>query len=69
MSSILSDRGRVREIMNHLNVLAENIFNSYWVNFTNTKRAGGWSNTTWLAGGLALRLSIRQRNDNIHREA
>jgi scyllo-inosamine 4-kinase len=52
-----------------LKSIAAGIFARHGIDFTTAKRAGGWTNVTWLAGGLALHLSARQGNENIQREA
>lgn len=54
--------------MNQLEMIATSIFKQYGVDFSTAKRAGGWTNATWLAGGLALRLSVNPGNDKIRRE-
>ncbi len=45
------------------------IFTRHGVDFSTARRASGWTNATWLAGGLALRLSTRPGNDSLRREA
>lgn len=69
MSEIPVDQRRDQETLNRLKAIAESIFNRYGVDFTAAKRAGGWSNATWLGGGLALRLSVQQGKQSILREA
>jgi len=64
-----SDHYRDREMLELLKSIAAGIFARHGVDFTTASRAGGWSNITWLAGGLALRLSTRQGNARIQREA
>lgn len=54
--------------MNQLELIAQQIFHQYGADFTTAKRAGGWTNATWLCGGMALRLSTTQGNDKIRRE-
>jgi scyllo-inosamine 4-kinase len=49
--------------------IARDIFARYGVDFAVAKRAGGWSNATWIAGGLALRIATTQGNEKIRREA
>jgi aminoglycoside phosphotransferase (APT) family kinase protein len=49
--------------------IAARIFAGFGVDFASARRAGGWSNITWLAGGLALRLATRAGNANIRRDA
>lgn len=48
--------------------LAAGIFARHGVDFGTAQRAGGWTNMTWLAGGLALRLSTQAGRENIRRE-
>jgi scyllo-inosamine 4-kinase len=55
--------------MQHLKAIASGIFARHGVDFATAKRAGGWSNATWLAGGLALRMAVAQDRDDIRREA
>ena len=69
MIEMPSDHYRDREMLELLKSIAAGIFARHGVDFTTANRAGGWSNITWLAGGLALRLSTRQGNDRIQREA
>ncbi len=69
MSDVPPDRGRDSELIRHLKSIAEGIFHRYGINFKDAKRAGGWSNATWLADGLALRLSVQQGKEDIRREA
>ncbi|MGE5652697.1 MAG: phosphotransferase family protein [Bacillota bacterium] len=54
--------------MEHLARIASGVFAQYGVDFTTARRAGGWTNATWLAGGMALRLSTAQGHDKIRRE-
>jgi aminoglycoside phosphotransferase len=69
MGGIPADQRRDRKTMNRLKIIAEGIFHRYGVDFAAAKRAGGWSNATWLASGLALRLSVQQGHEDIRREA
>jgi aminoglycoside phosphotransferase (APT) family kinase protein len=57
------------ETIRKLERIAAQIFACHGVDFVTARRAGGWSNATWLAGGLALRLATRADNQTIHREA
>lgn len=45
------------------------IFTRHGVDFSTARRASGWTNATWLAGGLALRVSVRPGDGNLLREA
>jgi len=49
--------------------IAAGIFARHEVDFRAARRAGGWSNATWLAGGLALRIAIAPGTEDIRREA
>jgi aminoglycoside phosphotransferase (APT) family kinase protein len=69
MSEAPSDHYRNHEMLELLRSIAAGIYARHGVDFATANRAGGWSNITWLAGGLALRLSTRQGNDRILREA
>lgn len=69
MSDAPSDKNRDFETNARLRRIAGDIFAHYGIDFATAKRAGGWSNATWLAGGLALRLSVRPGNETIRREA
>jgi len=69
MREIPVDQRRDLETMNRLNIIAENIFNRYGVDFAAANRAGGGTNATWLAGGLALRLAVERGRVSIRREA
>jgi len=68
-NEVPSDNYRDRETVNHLKAIAGGIFARYGIEFATARRAGGWTNATWLAGGLALRLSVHQGNQKIRREA
>jgi aminoglycoside phosphotransferase (APT) family kinase protein len=52
-----------------LEKIAAAVFARHAVDFASARRAQGWSNATWLAGGLALRLALQVGNDRLHREA
>ncbi len=69
MTDSPSDQYRDRETNERLKSIAASIFTSYSVDFNTARRAGGWTNATWLAGGLVLRLSTQPGNDKIRREA
>jgi len=58
-----------RKTMARLVKIATNIFARNGIDFANAKRAGGWTNATWLADGRALRLSIKPGSEAIRREA
>jgi scyllo-inosamine 4-kinase len=69
VNRIPSEKRQDRQVLARLNKIAAGIFARNGVDFTLAKRTGGWTNVTWLAGGLALRLSARQGDDRIRREA
>jgi len=69
MSEAPADKHRDRQTLQRLISIAAGIFSRYGINFETAKRRGGWTNATWLAGGLVLRLSTRQGDDKIRREA
>jgi aminoglycoside phosphotransferase len=69
MSTNPPDHHRDSETMERLKNTAAGIFARYGVDFATAKRAGGWTNATWIAGGLVLRMSVRQGGENIRREA
>lgn len=48
--------------------IAIKIFNKYGLDFKAAKRAGGWTNSVWVNGDLALRLSLKKDSDRIRRE-
>ena len=58
-----------REMVARLEKIAAAVFARYDVDFSCARRAGGYTNAVWLAGGLVLRLSVRPGNDKIRREA
>lgn len=57
------------EIMEYLKPIAAGIFARRGIPFEQARRAGGWTNVTWIAGGLALRMSVKPGSDIIRREA
>ena len=58
-----------RQTMAKLYKIAADIFACNGIDFANAKRAGGWTNATWLADGRALRLSVKPGSEAICREA
>lgn len=64
-----ADAYRNTDIMNRVRRIADEIFARHGIDFLSAKRAGGWTNATWLAGDLALRVSVRPGNENLLREA
>lgn len=52
-----------------LEAIAAGIFARNGVDFSTARRGGGWSNATWIAGGLVLRLATQPGNENLTREA
>jgi len=69
VSEAPSDQYRDPQTLDHLRKIAAAIFDQHGIDFAAAKRAGGWTNLTWLAGGLALRLAARPGQDKIRREA
>jgi aminoglycoside phosphotransferase (APT) family kinase protein len=69
VSEAPSDHYRDPQTLDHLRKIASGIFAKHGIDFATAKRAGGWTNLTWLAGGLALRLAARPGQDKIWREA
>jgi len=59
------DRGTIVQLYG----IAESVFSRHGINFSAARRASGWSNATWMAGGMVLRLSVQRGNENIQREA
>jgi aminoglycoside phosphotransferase (APT) family kinase protein len=57
------------ELEKQLQGIAAAVFARYGVDFASARRALGWSNATWLAGGLALRMAVQPGNDRLFREA
>ena len=57
-----------RGTLDHLKSIAAGIFARYGIDFTTAERLKGWSNVTWLAGGMVLRLSGRQGDNRLRRE-
>jgi scyllo-inosamine 4-kinase len=69
MSDSTHDQNSVQERIDRLKAIAAGIFARHGVDFSTAKRAGGWTNATWLAGGLALRLSVESGRESLRREA
>jgi aminoglycoside phosphotransferase (APT) family kinase protein len=65
-----ADLYRDPEIIAKCTRIAERIFKRHRVDLETTgKRLGGWSNATWSAGGLVLRISVEASTKRILREA
>jgi hypothetical protein len=69
VSDTPADQHRDGESLARLSKIAAGIFSRYGVDFAMAKRAGGWTNLTWRAGGLFLRLAIRRGSENLQKEA
>jgi len=69
LSEVPADKRRDSETLEQLFSIAESIFNRYGVDFTTAVRGCGWSNATWLAGGLALRMAVEKGTNHLRREA
>ncbi|MBN1371676.1 MAG: aminoglycoside phosphotransferase family protein [Anaerolineaceae bacterium] len=52
-----------------LSHIAAEIFATHGIDFATARRAGGWTNANWIAGGLVLRLSTVPGRDGLRREA
>jgi scyllo-inosamine 4-kinase len=55
-------------MMHELTDIARAIFARHGVDFADAHRAGGWTNTVWIANDVALRLSTSTGGDRIRRE-
>ena len=69
MCDFPADQHRDPGTLAQLKTIAAAVFARHGIDFAAARRAGGWTNATWLAGGLALRLSVTPGSDNILREA
>lgn len=69
MTDAPSDQNRDPETNQRLRAIAASIFARRGVDFGAARRAGGWTNATWLAGRFALRLAVQQGQEKIRREA
>jgi aminoglycoside phosphotransferase (APT) family kinase protein len=58
----------VQDDQTQLGKIAADLFSQRGVDFAMAKKAGGWTNEVWMAGGLVLRLSKRQDSDRLRRE-
>lgn len=63
------DQYRDPQIVQKVCAIATALFRQHGVDFANAQRAGGWTNATWLGGGLAVRVSVQPGSQNIRREA
>jgi scyllo-inosamine 4-kinase len=68
-AEVPSDRYRDPATLAKLARIAAGIFARQGVDFATARRAGGWSNATWLAGGLALRIAVEPGAGDLLREA
>lgn len=69
MTEPAADRDRDPAAIARCARVAACIFARHGVSFSAAHRGGGWSNVTWLAGGLVLRISIEAGSGRILREA
>jgi aminoglycoside phosphotransferase (APT) family kinase protein len=69
MIEVPADQHRDPASIAQVAAIAAHILARHNVDFSAARRAGGWSNATWLAGGLALRIAVETGTDNILREA
>ena len=49
--------------------VAARAFKRRSVGFSAAERLGGWSNATWSAGGLVLRVAVEAGTEHLRREA
>lgn len=49
--------------------VAARVFERHNVDFLTAQREGGWSNATWSAGGLVLRVAVATGTEHLRREA
>lgn len=66
---LFSDSGSPESADQRLYKIAADIFQQQGIDLRQARRAGGWTNATWIANGVVLRLSVRQNNSAILREA
>jgi len=64
-----ADRGRDPATIAKCARIAARILAQHQVDFSTARRGGGWSNATWVAEGLVLRISIEAGSGRILREA
>ena len=65
-----ADRQRDPALVKKLLALAGEILAEYGIDFSTARRAGGWTNATWVVDGkVALRLATAPGRDNLRREA
>lgn len=64
-----ADRHRDPAVVAHLTALAARILARHGVASGAARRAGGWSNLTWLAGGFAVRIAAESGTGDLLREA
>jgi hypothetical protein len=69
MVDVKADQHHAPETVATVAGMARRIFARYRVEFSEARRAGGWSNLTWLGGGLALRISAEAGALYLLREA
>jgi aminoglycoside phosphotransferase len=64
-----ADRGRDPATIARCTRIAARIFARHQVDFATARRGGGWSNATWVAERLVLRISVEAGSGRILREA
>lgn len=69
MNETAPDNGENIFQMDPLQTIASAIFARHGIDFSTAQRAGGWSNATWIGGGLVLRLAIQPERHTLLREA
>jgi aminoglycoside phosphotransferase (APT) family kinase protein len=69
MADTPADEGRDPALVARLTQMAAEIFARHGVVLASTRRGGGWTNATWLADGLVLRIATEAGSQNLVREA
>ena len=64
-----ADRHRDPSLMARVARVAEEVLGRHQVEFVAARRAGGWSNATWVADGLVVRVAVAPGSAELLREA
>lgn len=67
--SVPADRQRDPAVVAHVTALATQVLTRYGADVTAARRAVGWSNFTWLAGGLAVQIEAAVGGGDLLRTA
>ncbi|GHG51948.1 phosphotransferase family protein [Streptomyces griseocarneus] len=62
------DAQDTQDAQDNASVAAE-VFHRYGVDFADARRASGWTNATWLGGGIAVRVAGASGSEDLRREA